>query len=62
VAEEMSSSGVISDIFSKDAPVPYDLPIPNCDYGRLAWVCQSKHPDTDARCFYTCDSFNVCSL
>ena len=35
---------------SKDAPVPPDLPVPNCDCGR---------PDTASRCFYTCTHFNV---
>jgi hypothetical protein len=50
------------DVSSKDALVPSDLPVPNCDYGRPAWVCQSKHPDTDARCFYICRGFNVRSL
>jgi hypothetical protein len=33
------------DVPSKDAPVPPDLHVPNCDYGRPAWVCQYKHPD-----------------
>jgi hypothetical protein len=47
---------------SKDTPVPPDLLVPNCDYGRLAWVFQSKHPDTAARCFYTCGSINVRSF
>ena len=37
------------DVSSKDTPVPPELPVPNCDCGRLAWVCQSKHPDTAAR-------------
>jgi hypothetical protein len=50
------------DVSSKDAPVPLDLPVPNCDYGRPAWVCQSKHLDMAARCFYLCGSFNVSSL
>jgi hypothetical protein len=31
------------DVSSKDAHVPPELPVPNCDCGRLAWVCQSKH-------------------
>jgi hypothetical protein len=47
---------------SKDANVPPDLSVPNCDCGRPVWVCQSKHPDTVARCFYLCGSFNVRSL
>jgi hypothetical protein len=47
---------------SKDANVPPDLSVPNCDCGRPVWVCQSKHPDTTARCFYLCGSFNVRSL
>ena len=34
------------DASSKDAPVPPDLPVPNCDYGFLADVFQSRHPDT----------------
>jgi hypothetical protein len=49
-------------VSSKDALVPPDLPVPNCDYSRPAWVCQSKHPYTTARGFYTCGGFNVCSL
>ena len=44
------------DASSKDAPVPPELPVPNC--GRPADVFQSRHPDTAARCFYTCNSFN----
>ena len=47
------------DACSKDAPVPPELPVPNCDCGRLADVFQSRHPDTAARCFYTCSRFNV---
>jgi hypothetical protein len=47
------------DVSCKDAPVPPDLPMPKCDYGRSAWVCQSKHLDTTARCFYLCGDFNV---
>jgi hypothetical protein len=50
------------DVSSKDAPVPLELPVSNCDYGRLAWVCQSKHPDMAARCFYLCGGFNIHSL
>jgi hypothetical protein len=50
------------DVSSKDAPVPLDLPVPNYDCGRPAWVCQSKHLDTTARCFYLCGGFNICSL
>jgi hypothetical protein len=50
------------DVSSKDAHVPPELPVPNCDCGRLAWVCQSKHPDTAARCFYICGGFDVRSL
>jgi hypothetical protein len=50
------------DVSSKDALIPPELPVPNCDYGRLAWVCQSKHPDTVARYFYLCGGFNVRSL
>jgi hypothetical protein len=50
------------DVSSKDAPVPPKLPVPNCDCGRLAWVCQSKHRDTVARCLYLCDVFYVHSL
>ena len=42
---------------SKDAPIPPDLPVPNC--GRPANVFQSRHPDIAARCFYTCSRFNV---
>jgi hypothetical protein len=26
-------------VSSKDAPVSPELPVPNCDCGRLAWVC-----------------------
>ena len=44
---------------TKDAPVPPDLPVPNCDCGRPADVFPSRHPDTTARCFYTCSRFNV---
>ena len=44
---------------SKDAPVPPDLPVPNYDCDRPADVFQSRHPDTAARCFYTCSRFNV---
>ena len=44
---------------SKYAPIPPDLPVPNCDCGCSAHVFQSKHPDTAARCFYTCSRFNV---
>jgi hypothetical protein len=62
VAEERSSSGVLSDVSSKDAHVPPELSVPNCDCGRLAWVCQSKHPDTFAPCFYLCGGFNVRTL
>jgi hypothetical protein len=50
------------DVSSKDAPVPLDLPVPNYDCGRPAWVCQSKHLDTTACCFYLCGGFNICSL
>jgi hypothetical protein len=50
------------DVSSKDAPVPPELPVPNCDYGRLTWVCQSKHPNTVARWFYLCGSLDVRSL
>jgi hypothetical protein len=44
---------------SKDAPVPPNLPIPNCDCRRPANMFQSRYPDTAARRFYTCGSFNV---
>ena len=44
---------------SKDAPVPSDLPVPNSDCGFPADVFQSRHPDTAAHCFYTCNRFNV---
>ena len=44
---------------SKDAPILPDLPIPNCDCGRPVDVFQSRHPNTVARCFYTCSRFNV---
>ena len=47
------------DASSKDAPVPPDLPIPNCDCGFPAHIFQSKHPNTAARCFYTYSRFNV---
>jgi hypothetical protein len=50
------------DVSSKDAHVPPDLLMSNCDYGRLTWVYQSKHPDMAACCFYTCDDFNIRSL
>lgn len=43
---------------SKDAPVPPDLPVPNCDCGRPAVVFRSRHPDMAPHCFYTCSSFN----
>jgi hypothetical protein len=29
-------------------------PVPNYDCGKLAWMCESRHPDTAARAFYTC--------
>ena len=44
---------------SKDAPIPPELPVPNCDCGRPVDVFQSRHPDTAARCFYTYSRFNV---
>ena len=47
------------DTSSKDAPIPPDLPVRHCDYGFTADVFQSRHPDTAARCFYTCSHFNV---
>ena len=47
------------DEFSKDATVPPELPVPNCDCGRPADVFQSRHPDTAARYFYTYSCFNV---
>jgi hypothetical protein len=50
------------DVSSKDASIPPDLSVPNYDCGTLAWVCQSKHPDMTAHCFYTCGGFNVRSL
>jgi hypothetical protein len=49
------------DVLSNDAFVPTDLSVPNCDCGKSAWICQSKHPDMAACCFYT-GGFNVCSL
>jgi hypothetical protein len=50
------------DVSSKDATVPPELPVLNYDCGRLAWVYQSKHPDTAAHCFYLCGGFDVRSL
>ena len=47
------------DASSKDAPVPPDLPVPNCDCGHPADVFQLRHLDTAARCFYTCSHFNI---
>ena len=47
------------DASSKDAPVPPNLPVPNCDCGFPTHVFQSKHSDIAARCFYTCSRFNV---
>jgi hypothetical protein len=47
------------DTSSKDAHIPPDLHVPNCDCGRLADVFQSRHADTAAHCFYTCSRFNV---
>ena len=47
------------DASSKDAPVSPDLPVPNCVCGFPVHIFQSKHPDTAARCFYTCSRFNV---
>ena len=38
------------DASSKDAPVPPDLSVPNCDYGFPVDVFQSRHPDTATRC------------
>jgi hypothetical protein len=49
------------DVSSKDVHVPPELSMPNC-CGRLAWVCQSKHLDMAARCFYNCGGFDVRSL
>jgi len=46
-------------VSSKDALVPPNLPIPNCDCGRPADVMQSRHPETVACCFYTCSSCSV---
>jgi len=52
------------DVSCKDAPVPPEESIPNCDCGHPAHVSQSRHPDTAARCFYTCYSCSVshCAL
>jgi hypothetical protein len=50
------------DVSSKDAHVPFDFPVSNCECGRPVWICQSKHLYTVARCFYLCGSFNVRSL
>ena len=52
------------DVSCKDAPVPPEEPIPNCDCGHPAHVSQSRHQDTTARCFYTCYSCSVshCAL
>jgi len=47
------------DVSSKDAPIPPDLPLPNCDCGLPAHMFQSRHRDTSARYFYTCSLFNV---
>ena len=47
------------DASSKDAPIPPDLPVPNCDYGFSADVFQSRHLNTAACCFYTCSNLNV---
>jgi hypothetical protein len=49
------------DVSSKDAHVPLELHVPNCD-SDTTWVCQSKHLDMAARCFYLCGGFNVRSL
>jgi hypothetical protein len=51
-----------SDASSKDAPIPPNLHVLNCDCGRPAWVCQSKHPNMYARYFYTYGGFNIHSL
>jgi hypothetical protein len=50
-----------SNVSSKDAPIPPDLPVPNYDCGCPDDVFQSRHPNTAACCFYTCSSFNVCN-
>jgi hypothetical protein len=47
------------DVSSKDALVPPDLPVPNCDYGFSVDMFQPRHPNTAARCFYTSSRFNV---
>jgi hypothetical protein len=51
-----------SDASSKDALVPSDLPMPNCDCDRPTWFFESKHPDTAARCFCTCGGFILRSI
>jgi hypothetical protein len=50
------------DVSSNDASVSPDLRVPNFDCGRSAWVCQSKHLDTGACCFYLYGGFNVRSI
>jgi hypothetical protein len=47
---------------SKDAHVPPNLLVPNCECGRPAWVFQSRHPDTTICFFYACNSFNIGSF
>jgi hypothetical protein len=59
VAKKGRPRELYPDVSSKDAPVPPDLPIPNCDCGFAAHVFQSRHLDTATCCFYTCSRFNV---
>ena len=53
------SQRIVPQRVQQRCPVPPELPVPNCDCGRPADVFQSRHPDTAARCFYTCSHFNV---
>ena len=47
------------DTSSKDAPVPPDLHVPNCDCGFPAHVFKLRHIDTAACRFYICSRFNL---
>ena len=50
------------DMSCKDAPVPLELPVPMCDYGKPAGVDQSRHEDTAARAYYCCNDYRVSEL
>jgi hypothetical protein len=41
----------------KGAHIHRDLPVPNYDYGKLAHMYQSRHPDIVVRCFCKCGNY-----